>query len=86
MIQRIFPSIGARLGFFVSIILVGFIVVIVTDATLFNLIDQANKKRDLLLDQEHSSHLLYESVLNSMILIDRSSSKIRVVLSPSYWH
>jgi signal transduction histidine kinase len=71
MIQRIFPSIGARLGFFVSVILVGFIVVVVTNATLFNLIDQANKKRDLLLDQEHSSHLLYESVLNSMILIDR---------------
>ena len=71
MIQRIFPSIGARLGFFVGVMLAGFIVVIVTGVTVFYLIDQANKKRDLLLDQEHSSHLLYESVLNSMILIDR---------------
>ena len=71
MIQRTFPSIGARLGFFAAVMLTGFIMIIVTGLTVYNLIDQANKKRDLLLDQESSLHEFHESVFESIILIDR---------------
>jgi hypothetical protein len=43
----------------------------VTDLTLFSLIDQASKKRDLLLEQERSLQDFHKSVLESIILIDR---------------
>ena len=71
MIQRVFPSIGARLGFFVTVMLIGYIVVIVSGMAVFNLIDKANKNRNLLLNQERTLHDFHESVLESIILIDR---------------
>ena len=71
MIERILPSIGTRFGLFVGVMMAGFVLIIVSGLILFNLIDESNKKFNLLQEQEHFLQHFNGSVLESIIMIDR---------------
>ena len=71
MIQQAFPSIGARLGFVVVVMSIGFFVVVLAGFTASYRLDQAINQRIFLLGQERSLHDFRLSIFESMILIDR---------------
>ncbi len=67
MIQRVFPSIGARLGFFVTVMLIGYIVVIVSGVAVYNLIDEANKTLRILSIPEEEIRAFKKNDLNELV-------------------